>query len=83
MAQRFASKLATKNGSNGAVECLVLNKAEENARKPAFVARDQLKNSKRVVIKMGSAVITREDGKGLYFFQIFKFQFKSIYLETT
>merc|ERR1719471_2600867 len=65
MAQRFASKLATKNGSNGAVECLVLNKAEENARKPAFVARDQLKNSKRVVIKMGSAVITREDGKGL------------------
>merc|ERR1719266_1309890 len=62
MAQRFASKLATKNG---AVECLVLNKAEENARKPAFMARDQLKNSKRVVIKMGSAVITREDGKGL------------------
>merc|ERR1719266_2236377 len=62
MAQRFASKLATKNG---AVECLVLNKAEENARKPAFLDRTQLKDSKRVVIKMGSAVITREDGKGL------------------
>ena len=54
MAQRFASKLATKNGSNGAVECLVLNKAEENARKPAFVARDQLKNSKRVVTSIKS-----------------------------
>ena len=31
----------------------------------AFMDRSQLHNAKKVVIKMGSAVITREDGKGL------------------
>ena len=44
-----------------------MNKSEENNRRPAFLDRTQLKDSKRVVIKMGSAVITREDGKGMYY----------------
>ena len=44
---------------------VLMNKSEENNRRPAFLDRTQLKDSKRVVIKMGSAVITREDGKGL------------------
>ena len=35
------------------------------ATRQAFLDRSQLHNSKKVVIKMGSAVITREDGKGL------------------
>ena len=45
---------------------VLMNKSEENNRRPAFLDRTQLKDSKRVVIKMGSAVITREDGKGLW-----------------
>ena len=44
---------------------LVLSNIHERVSKPAFMDRSQLKQSKRVVIKMGSAVITREDGKGL------------------
>lgn len=43
---------------------IVLN-SSGSAGKSAFLDRSQLKHSKRVVIKMGSAVITREDGKGL------------------
>ena len=30
-----------------------------------FLFRNQLKNAKRVVIKLGSAVVAREDGNGL------------------
>jgi len=64
--KRLVSKQAFKPNSNGNNEGLVLmNKSEENNRRPAFLDRTQLKDSKRVVIKMGSAVITREDGKGL------------------
>merc|ERR1719348_1414407 len=33
--------------------------------KKAFASRSELKNAKRVVIKMGSTVVTREDGQGL------------------
>jgi delta-1-pyrroline-5-carboxylate synthetase len=36
-----------------------------HSRPSPFVTRDELKNAKRVVIKMGSAVVTRGDGLGL------------------
>ena len=36
-----------------------------NSLKQAFLYRNQLQYAKRVVIKLGSAVITREDGNGL------------------
>ena len=36
-----------------------------HSRPSPFVTRDELKNAKRVVIKMGSAVVTRGDGQGL------------------
>jgi len=34
-------------------------------KRSAFLTRSELKNAKRVVIKMGSAVVTRADGQGL------------------
>jgi len=34
-------------------------------RRSAFLTRSELRNAKRVVIKMGSAVVTRADGQGL------------------
>ena len=40
-----------------------------NGNGQAFMDRSQLHNAKKVVIKMGSAVITREDGKGLAFYK--------------
>ena len=34
-------------------------------RRSAFMTRSELKKAKRVVIKLGSAVVTRADGQGL------------------
>jgi len=44
---------------------LNLSHADLGARPPAFRYRNQLSGAKRVVIKLGSAVVTRADGQGL------------------
>ena len=41
------------------------DKENNGGRSAPFLTRAELKQSKRVVIKMGSAVITRADGQGL------------------
>ena len=63
----FKSSPITTNGN--AADSIVLANATNGVAgtgsKPAFLDRTHIKHAKRVVIKMGSAVITREDGKGL------------------
>ena len=39
--------------------------SSNGTEKKAFLHRNQLNKAKRIVIKLGSAVITREDGNGL------------------
>jgi len=62
--RRF-SETSTTHLSQSLFKAGPYHNALENNRPQPFLTRDELQHAKRVVIKMGSAVVTREDGQGL------------------
>lgn len=65
MVQRLFGKQASNGNGMTDIQPLANGTNNPNIIRSAFLDRTQLQHAKRVVIKMGSAVITREDGNGL------------------
>ena len=61
LGRRWLSYGSQQRGASSAL-VPTLNSAD---RRAAFLSRSELRQAKRVVIKMGSAVVTRADGQGL------------------
>ncbi|XP_023338909.1 delta-1-pyrroline-5-carboxylate synthase isoform X4 [Eurytemora carolleeae] len=59
--------LSQTNSNNSFSQALLNmnNSVDHGMRHSPFLTRDELVNAKRVVIKLGSAVVTRADGQGL------------------
>jgi len=68
---RFSGTSNTVRGAGGLNQSSSLSQAlfqysgNERQHASPFLTREELKTAKRVVIKLGSAVVTREDGQGL------------------
>ena len=63
--RKFGSFSMSASGGGGGGNAEIVLGTAPTTNNGAILYRNQLKNARRIVIKMGSAVITREDGNGL------------------
>ena len=63
--RKFGSFSVSSSGGGSGHNAEIVLGAAPTTNNGVILYRNQLKNARRIVIKMGSAVITREDGNGL------------------